>query len=195
MIFTVRYIALAAIASTLAYALPLDTTKPRDLVPRAKSYSVINVDGGASTEVPADATTIVEQTTKTVQVTNPGPTITAEVTAAVVEPVPAPVATSTSTSCTSSSPSQSPSSTSTPSSISTTTIPTSASSVASTSTETPKPVFVTVTITDDAGPTEYYDSGMWHTSYRIKSFEAVATTSLLSTLSSIASASTGLPAL
>jgi hypothetical protein len=36
---------------------------------------------------------------------------------------------------------------------------------------------------------------MWHTSYRIKSFEAVATAPLLSTLSTIASASTGLPAL
>ncbi|KZM28403.1 uncharacterized protein EKO05_0004866 [Ascochyta rabiei] len=194
MMFSTRYIALAAIVSTLANALPFDTIKRRVLVPREKSYAVINVDGGSSTGGPADATTIVEETTKTVQVTDPGPTITAEVTATVVEPVPAPAATSTSTSCTSSSTSQSSSSRPTPTWTSTTIIPTSASPVASTSIETPKPVFVTVTITDDAGPTEYYDSGMWHTSYRIKSFEAIATTSLVSTPSSITSASTGLPA-
>jgi hypothetical protein len=34
---------------------------------------------------------------------------------------------------------------------------------------------------------------MWHTSYRIKSFEGVAVPTLLSTLSTIASSSTGLP--
>ena len=181
MLFNTRYIALASIASTLINALPLDTNQPRDVLPRAKSYSVINVDGGASTEAPADATTIVDRTTKTVEITNPGPTVTAEVTATVVEPVPVPAATSPSSSTSSSTP--------TPTSSSTTTIPTSSSSAASTTIETPKPVFVTVTITDDAGPTEYYDDGMWHTSYRIKSFDAV-----LSTLSAIASSSTGLPA-
>ncbi|KAF2633718.1 hypothetical protein BU25DRAFT_405588 [Macroventuria anomochaeta] len=191
MIFNTRYIALAAIATTLVNALPLDPNQPRDILPRAKSYSVINVDGGASTEAPADATTVVDQTTKTVEVTKPGPTVTAEVTATVVEPVPAPAATSISTSWTSSSTSSS-TPTSTPSS--TKIKPTTISAVASTTTETPKPVFVTVTVTDDAGPTEYYDNGMWHTSYRIKTFEAVATPSLLSTLGAIASSSTDLPA-
>lgn len=196
MIFNTRYVALAAILSTLVSALPLESTKARNVVPRAKSYSVINVDGGASTEAPADATTTVEETTtKTANVTNPGPTVTAETTATVVTPIPAPAATSTSTSYTSSSTSQSSSSASTPTSLSVTRIPTSASPIASTTTESPKPIFVTVTVTDDAGPTEYYDSGMWHTSYRIKSFEAIATASLLPTLSTVASSSASLPAL
>ena len=177
MIFNTRYIALAALASALVSSLPLD-----NIVPRAKSYSVINVDGGAPTQAPADVTTIVESTTKTVEVTNPGPTVTAEVTATIVEPVPAPSATSNTSSSTSSSSSSKP----TPTSTSTTITPTS--------TETPKPVLVTVTVTTDDGPTEYYDSGMWHTSYRIKSLEAVTAGTLLSTVSAIAPGSTALPA-
>ncbi|KAH6616729.1 hypothetical protein C7974DRAFT_402341 [Boeremia exigua] len=162
MFFTTQYIALATIASTLVNALPLDISQPRDLVPRAKSYSVINVDGGASTAAPADATTVQVE----------GPTVTAEITATTTKPVPVPVATSTSTSCTSSSTSQPSSSTPTPTSSSTTT-----TQIASSTTEAPKPVFVTVTVTD-GGPTEYYDNGLWHTSYRVKTFEAVATPSL-----------------
>lgn len=176
MFFNTRYIALATIASTLVNALPLDINQPRGVVPRAKSYSVINVDGGASTQAPTDATTTVDQTTKTVD----GPTVTAEVTATVLEPVPVPAAPSTSSS-------------STPSSSTTTTTSSSTRTTASPTT-TAKPVFVTVTVTQDDGPTEYYDNGMWHTSYRIKTWEAVATPTLLSTLSAIASSSTDVPA-
>lgn len=181
MIFNTQLLALATLASTFVSALPLDTNQARDIAPRAKSYSVVNVGGGASTEAPADATTVVDQATKTVEVTNAGPTVTAKVTTTIVEPVPAPAATSTSSST--SSPA--------PTSRSTTT---KAATTSPSTTATPTPVFVTITVTDDAGPTEYYDNGMWHTSYRIKTFNAVATPSILSTLSDIAASSTALPA-
>ncbi|KAJ4412274.1 hypothetical protein N0V91_000745 [Didymella pomorum] len=150
MIFNTQLLALTTVASTLVSALPLD-----NIAPRAKSYSVVNVGGGTSTQAPAGATTVVDQTTKTVEVTNAGPTVTAKVTTTVIElgPVPAEI-----------------------------------------STMTPTPILVTVTVTDDAGPTEYYDDGMWHTHYRIKTFEAVAAPTLLSTLSDMAASSTGVPA-
>jgi hypothetical protein len=101
MLFTYNHIAIIAGISIFANALPLDT-KPRDLVPRQKNYSVINVDGGSSEA--AQATTVIKPT-ETVQVVNPGPTITQEVTT-VVSAVPAPTPTSSSsksTSCVSSS--------------------------------------------------------------------------------------------
>lgn len=167
MIFNTQLLALTIVASSVVGGLPLD-----NIAPRAKSYSVVNVGGGASTEAPAEATTIVDQTTKTVEVTNVGPTITAKVTATVAEPGPVPAETSTSTSS---------------SSIKATT-------TASPTTATPTPIFVTVTVTDEPGPTEYYDNGMWHTSYRVKTWVAVAAPTLLSTLSDVAASSTGLPA-
>ncbi|KAJ4382160.1 hypothetical protein N0V86_002491 [Didymella sp. IMI 355093] len=178
MIFNTQLLALATITSSLVGALPLD-----NLVPRAKSYSVVNVGGGASTEAPVDATTVVDRTTKTVEVTNPGPTVTAKVTTTVVESVPVPAKTS-STSSSTCSPTPTSSSTST-----------KATTTSPSTTTTPTPIFITVTVTDDAGPTEYYDNGMWHTSYRIKTFEAVAAPTLLSTLSDMAASSTSLPAL
>lgn len=147
MILNTQFFTLATFASTLVGALPLDSNQARDIMPRAKSYSVVNVGGGATPTV---------DTTKTVEVTNAGPTVTAKITTTIVEPVPAPTATSTS-------------STTSPSSTSTTATTTSPSTTA-----TPTPVFVTVTVTDDAGPTEYYDNGLWHTSYRIKTFETIA---------------------
>jgi hypothetical protein len=167
MIFNKHIVALASIAATLISALPLDTNQPRDVVPRAKSYSVINVDGGATSKASAEAT-------KTVQVTNPAATVTAEVTATVVEPAPAPTSPSTTSSTSSSS---------SPKRTSTSTRP------STTATATPKPVFVTVTVTTDDGPTEYYDNGMWHTSYRIKTIEAIATPSQPSTPGVVAAAS------
>ena len=165
MIFNKHIVALASIAATLISALPLDTNQPRDVVPRAKSYSVINVDGGATSKASAEAT-------KTVQVTNPAATVTAEVTATVVEPAPAPTSPSTTSSTSSSSSSKRTSTSTRPS-----------------TTATPKPVFVTVTVTTDDGPTEYYDNGMWHTSYRIKTIEAIATPSQPSTPGVVAAAS------
>lgn len=182
MIFNTQLLAVATVASSLVGALPLDT-----IAPRAKSYSVVNVGGGASTEAPAEATTIVDQTTKTVEVTNAGPTVTAKVTATVIEPVPVPAETSTSTSSSTCSPWPSSSSSSSSTSIKATT-------TSSPMTVTPTPVFVTVTVTDEPGPTEYYDNGMWHTSYRVKTWAAVAAPTLLSTLSDIAASSTGSPA-
>lgn len=164
MVFNIRIVALASIAATLINALPLDTNQPRDIVPRAKSYSVINVDGGATSKASAEAT-------KTVQVTGPAATVTAEVTATVVEPAPVPTSPSTTSSTSSSSSSKRTSTSTKPS-----------------TTTTAKPVFVTVTVTTDDGPTEYYDNGMWHTSYRVKTFEAIATPSQPSTPGEVAAA-------
>lgn len=171
MFFNTRVIILATLASTLTNALPFDAQQPRNIVPRAKSYSVINVDGGATTEAPVEAT-------KTIEVVNPGPTVTAKVTTTVVEPAPVPVSPSTTSSASSSATSSSTRTTKNP----------------PTTTVTPKPVFVTVTVTTDDGPTEYYDNGMWHTSYRIKTFEAAATPSLLSTTTTAVSSATDVPA-
>ncbi|KAL5120645.1 hypothetical protein ACEQ8H_001393 [Pleosporales sp. CAS-2024a] len=38
--------------------------------------------------------------------------------------------------------------------------------------ETPTPIYITVTASQSDGPTEYYDNGLWHTSYPIKTFAA-----------------------
>jgi hypothetical protein len=184
MLFATRTLAILASISIFANALPLDT-KARDFIPRQKSYAIVNVDGG-STQV-AQATTVI-QTTKTVEIVNSGPTVT------VVEPAPKPTPTSSSASSTSaSSSSSSPSSTPTSASKSssstskpTPSVTSSASSSISTPVETPKPIFVTVTVTNDDGPTEYYDNGLWHTMYRIKTFEkaALATAVVSSTTTS-----------
>jgi hypothetical protein len=155
MLFTTRHMAILASISMLANALPFDT--PRQLVQRQKKYSVINVDGGATE--PAQ-TTVVEPT-KTIEVVNPGPTITHEVTTTVEHAAPAPTTASSS----SQSSSSTPIITSTPTSSAT-------SSSISKPIETPKPIFVTVTIPKDDGPTEYYDDGLWHTRYPVKTFEA-----------------------
>ncbi|KAH7088322.1 hypothetical protein FB567DRAFT_336021 [Paraphoma chrysanthemicola] len=157
MIFNAQYFAIMASISILANALPFDT-KPRQLVPRQKNYSVINVDGGSSNT--AQATTVVKAT-KTVEVVNPGPTVTQEVTTTVVDTVSTPSATSSSSKSSSSSSS---------SSVPTPTISSSASSSTSTPIQTPKPIFVTVTVPKNDGPTEYYDNGLWHTNYPVKNF-------------------------
>jgi hypothetical protein len=161
MLFTYNHIAIIASISIFTNALPLDT-KPRDLAPRQKNYSVINVDGGSS-EV-AQATPVIKPT-KTVQVVNPGPTVTQEVTTTVVSAVPAPTPTSSSSKSTSSASTSNSAPTSTP-----------APSSISKPIETPKPIFITVTMPKDDGPTEYYDNGLWHTNYRIKTFEAPVAT-------------------
>lgn len=168
MLFNTRILAIIAGISILSDALPFDT--PRQLAPRQKKYSVINVDGG-STQA-AQATTVVEAT-KTIEVVNPGPTVTEKVTTVVIP----------SRSSTSAAPSTS--STSNSASI---VVSTSILEVVSTSiiVETPKPtpVFVTVTVPQDDGPREYYDDGMWHTHYLIKTFEPVVVTAVPSPSSS-----------
>jgi Ulp1 family protease len=135
MLFGARHLALAALASTMASALPLDA------VPRAKSYAVVNVDGGSPTKAPAKPTTAPEEKTTTVEVANPGPTVTTTV----VKPAPTRTVTSSSTST-------------------------------STKSEKPKTSVVTVTVTPSPTPIEYYDDGMWHTRYPIKSDAAPAVT-------------------
>jgi len=124
------------------------------IAPRQKNYSVINVDGGNQ---PAQATTVIEAT-KTIEIISPGPEATSN-----AAPTPTPA---------SSSPCSSSSSSSTPT--------TSSSASISKPVETPKPVFVTVTVPKDDGPTEYYDDGMWHTRYRIKSFGPAVVTPVAS---------------
>jgi hypothetical protein len=145
MLFGIQHMAIVASLALLSNALPFDT--PRQLAPRQKNYSVINVDGGSTEK--AEATTVIKPT-KTVEVVNPGPTITQQVTTTVV--------TIESTSSTT------PSVTSTPAS----------SKSAPVETPKPKPIFVTVTVPKNDGPTEYYDNGLWHTYYPVKSFEAAA---------------------
>ncbi|KAF2727422.1 hypothetical protein EJ04DRAFT_517264 [Polyplosphaeria fusca] len=150
--------------STLSNGRPLDGNNGHriDIAPRAKSYAIVNVDGGSTSAVDA-ATTVVAETTKTetIKITHisPGPTDT--VTATVTRP--APVSTPTSPSASSSRPESSP-----PSSPSASEKPT----------ETSEPSTVTVVITDtEPAPTEYYDNGMWHTLYKVKTFETLAATS------------------
>lgn len=137
MIFSARYLALATMIVALASGLPLDAPKPRNMIPRAKSYAVINVDGGSSTQAPPQVTSQVSTTT--VEVTASGPTVTEEVTATVVESV-------------------------------------IVSKSISHPIETPKPNVITIIVTKDDGPTQYYDNGMWHTNYEIKTFAEIVTT-------------------
>lgn len=148
MLFNAQLLAVATLFSTLANGLPLDS---RDIHPRAKSYDVINVDGGSPTRAPTQDTTTIE--------------VTATVTG------------STSATTTSSA-SRSLISTTTSYSISTASITSSPSSSISEPTVTPKPIFVTVTVPIEGGPTDYYDDGLWHTRYPIKSFEAAVATSV-----------------
>ncbi|KAF2872160.1 hypothetical protein BDV95DRAFT_571615 [Massariosphaeria phaeospora] len=152
MLFNSLCFTLLPLFSTLSNGRPLDAAeKPRDLAPRAKSYLVINVDGGSSTPPAPEATTVIEEKTKTkietIQITN-SPT---------ASPSATPIA-SPSTSCKSSSGPQSSSPPASPLTI-----------------ETAPPSVVTVIITETAGPTEYYDNGLWHTSYRVKTVEAAVT--------------------
>ncbi|KAF2852318.1 hypothetical protein T440DRAFT_467012 [Plenodomus tracheiphilus IPT5] len=164
MLFNNHIFTAATLFSTLASALPLDN---RDIIPRNKSYDVVNVGGGS--QIPA--TTVIEATT--VEVVNPGPTV--EVTTTVGNPS---VPTSTS--------STSIRTTRASSSASISAAPSSTSAI---STETPKPIYVTVTVPADDGP--YYDDGMWHTKYRVKTFDAAA----MATPSALASSSAVLPVL
>ncbi|CAO2647798.1 Nn.00g087200.m01.CDS01 [Neocucurbitaria sp. VM-36] len=200
MLINTQILTIATLFSTLVTSRPLDVAKPRNLIPRSRSYAIINVDGGSSTEAPAQATTIVKET-KTVEVVNPGPTVTQEVTSVVVQPVPAPAVTSSSSKSTSRSTSSLSSSTSTSlssstsTSVSTPTISSSSAVSISTSIETPKPIIVTVTAPENSGPSDFYDNGMWHTLYRIKTFEAVVATSTVPTSSLVTSSSTILPVL
>ncbi|PSN66775.1 hypothetical protein BS50DRAFT_573580 [Corynespora cassiicola Philippines] len=151
------------LALTLSDGLPLEgALKPRAIAPRAKSYSIVNVDGGSSTPPPpkATTTTVVEKETKTkvktetLKVTDTPPTVTDTVTTAVT-PTPAPGPTSK---CSTDDEQSAPSPSGKP-------------------VETPAPSVVTIIITETTGPTEFYDNGMWHTNYPVKTFESVVAAS------------------
>ncbi|KAF2007017.1 hypothetical protein P154DRAFT_180915 [Amniculicola lignicola CBS 123094] len=192
MLFNTLHLLFALSISTLTNALPLDGSPRKHLVPRAKSYAIVNVDGGSTAPPEAEVTTTVvkEKTkTRTVEVTPVAPTVTDTI--AVAEPTPAPTPTRTPTptpSPKSSSSSSSATSTSASSSSSSQTSSTSTSQPPPSSSEEPSsstgPSIVTVTITaSDASPTEYYDNGLWHTRYAINSFDATVVTSVAETLS------------
>jgi hypothetical protein len=170
MLFKTRHIAVLASISILANALPFDV--PRQVVQRQKNYSVINVDGGSS------------PSTKTAEVVNPVPAVTQKVTTtAILSVAPKPTPTSSCSESTTSAPS---------STITSTSAATSSTSIAI---ETPKPVFVTITVSKDGGPTEYYDNGLWHTSYRVKAFEAAVATMVPSASIATTFSSTAAPIL
>ncbi|KAF1842433.1 uncharacterized protein K460DRAFT_370398 [Cucurbitaria berberidis CBS 394.84] len=159
MLFNTQILPLAALFSTLASARPLDAQNPRDLAARSRSYTIINVDGGSSTGAPAQATTVLKET-QTVQVANPGPTVTQQITSVVYQPAaPAPASTNSSSISTSS--------------ASTSSLVASSTVLASTSASTP---------IETASPS-YYDNGMWHTYYQVKTPEAAVTASTVSTFS------------
>jgi len=179
MLFNSQHFAVLASMSIFANALPFDT--PRQIVPRQKKYSVINVDGGSWSDA-AQATTVVKST-KTVEVINPGPTVTQETTTTVLSVAPGPTPESSTWDRTSSAPS------------STITSSSAVTSSSSKPVETAKPIFVTITVSKDDGPTEYYDNGLWHTSYRVKTFEAAVATLASSTSMSIIWSSTVAPIL
>jgi hypothetical protein len=122
--------------SSLAAALPLEGAANPHLNARTKTYAIVNVDGG-STSAPPKPTTVVENTTETVKVTDAPTTVTDKVTA-----------TTTPTSTPKSSPSK----------------------PAQQQTPAPTPSVVTIVVTESAAPTEYYDNGLWHTSYPVKTF-------------------------
>ncbi|KAF2019752.1 hypothetical protein BU24DRAFT_126481 [Aaosphaeria arxii CBS 175.79] len=149
----------------LSNALPFENApNNRLVVPPARSYSIVNVDGGSTTPTQPEPTTVVE----TVQVTSAAPTTTTTVTTTTIQPAPILSPVSTSTISTSSTP---------------TTITSQSTTLASsttTPTTTPAPHVITVTVTDTAGPTEYYDNGLWHTYYPVKTFATVAVVSAAS---------------
>jgi hypothetical protein len=117
---------------SVSNALPLDHAQaPRKLAQRAKSYAVVNVDGGSTA-----STTLSQVTTTVLQPITVIPKVTSSTSISTPEPSPEP------------SPEPTPE---------------------------PKPILVTVVITETASPTKFYDDGMWHTSYPVKTFEEIAT--------------------
>ncbi|KAF2241547.1 hypothetical protein BU26DRAFT_172689 [Trematosphaeria pertusa] len=182
MLFNTLY--LTFLLSTLSAGLPLEgALQPREIIPRAKSYAIVNVDGGSSTPPPAETTTVTEDKTKTIKVTDAASTPTDTATAT-LHPTPAPTGSERSsgpTRATSSSPA---------------TTPQPKPSSSERPVATPAPSIVTIVITETAAPTEYYDNGMWHTSYVVKTFWAAAVaSSTISTSTVAASASPSLPIL
>ncbi|CAN9152505.1 unnamed protein product [Alternaria alternata] len=155
MLLNPRTLALAALFSTLVTGRPFDSPKPRDVGRRDKSYSVVNVGGDSSTPAPAIATSVIE-TTKTVEVVAGASTDNQLQLEQRIE-VFVFVNTRSNNDV----------------DVDSGRIFINSHSI-STPIETPKPIFVTVTISKGDGPTEYYDDGMWHTHYRIKTFEAAA---------------------
>ncbi|KAK7191313.1 uncharacterized protein CC84DRAFT_1162082 [Paraphaeosphaeria sporulosa] len=168
---------------SLTSGLPLEGAPNRHLAARSKTYAVVNVDGGSSIAAQPGTTTIVDDQTKTVRVTDAASIITTtDRLITTIVPAPTPTSSTTSISSTSSSRSSSRSASSsatlakTSTSAQTTTIPTAAFNPATTSEalattqseKNPGTSLVTVTITEGPAPTEWYDDGFWHTRYAIK---------------------------
>lgn len=159
---------------SLASGLPLEGAQDRRLKPRSKTYAVVNVDGGSSTAAQLGTTTITDDRTKTVQVTDAASIITTkDVVTTTVVPAATPISSSESSSRSASSRTfASTAPFSTQISIIPTTAPTSSTtpkSLATTQSEqNPGTSLVTVTITEGPAPTEWYDNGLWHTRYPIK---------------------------
>jgi hypothetical protein len=157
--------------SMLASGLPLEGAPNHRLAQRSKTYAVVNVDGGSSTA---------DDQTKTVQVTGAASTTTTtDTVTTTVVPVSKPASpTGSITSSRSNSRSASPGTNSSTTSISIqiSTIPTTTptpttppkSSATTKSEQVPGQSLVTVTITEDPAPTEWYDDGLWHTRYLVK---------------------------
>ncbi|ORY10423.1 hypothetical protein BCR34DRAFT_566914 [Clohesyomyces aquaticus] len=193
MLFNLQSLALALSISAISNALPLDGAR-KPLAPQSKTYAIVNVDGGSTAAEPA---TVIEETvkTKTVRATDTAPTVTDKITTVIIE-TPPPSTTSQPPSATFSwgepfhltpGPSTNAASTSTPTPSAISTIsfslvstPKSTPQAPPTSSEKPsqsaEPSIATVVVTaTEAGPTEYYDNGLWHTRYPVKTFsESVA---------------------
>ena len=168
MLFNAGHLVLILSISTFSNGLPLESVpESYELTPRAKSYSIVNVDGGAtSAPAPPEPTTVQERTTtQTVKFTTIVPIVTSIVTATVVDITTVPASNSeTSTTKTTVTHSAVYTSVSTFESAAP-----SSPTFSRKPTKTSKPAIVTITVTAPVGPTEYYDNGMWHTSYVIKS--------------------------
>lgn len=127
----------ALLLSSLAIGIPLDGSANLPKVARAKSYAIVNVDGG-STAAPSStksSTTQDHNKTKT-------KTKTVEITYSALKPTAS-------------------------------TKPSSSKPVGPTIT--PSTSVVTVIITESASPSSYYDNGMWHTNYPVKTWGALTT--------------------
>jgi len=169
--------------SCVAVALPLDgAQQPRQrIAPRAKSYSIVNVDGGATTTPPPE--TVVET------VTRPGPEAPTKTETIRITDIVAPLPAETSSSSSSLPPSTTQRRSSSSNTVHSSSQPAESASMPTSTTPAPatklpvapaasKPEVATtirtlvVTVSQPA-PTEFYDDGMWRTRYPVKTFDPV----------------------
>ncbi|KAF2263795.1 hypothetical protein CC78DRAFT_533789 [Lojkania enalia] len=174
MIIKLDYFAIILSALSLSSGLPLDNVQHQraDVAHRAKSYQIVNVDGGST--APSEPTTVVAKitATETIKVTDVPLAATDTTTTTVVEHTPIPPLAPTLSSLNSRV-------TSTLSSTNSASSPCLSSTPGSTLLPSWSPSqqppniggtsILTVVITAPvASSTEYYDNGMWHTNYPVK---------------------------